>query len=188
MTTENLNHPALKDVATELEADDIPSNHINNHINGNMLERTEITASLETPFLPPKFVEEYERIVPGSGKEMFDMIVRQQDFNIELRRHHMALEERNMRRIEAIDEANIIEQNRASNVRERELTIKARGQIFALILACLLIGVSAYFAYLQQPWLASIPVTTIVGVITVMFLQRRFQEHHDNDNDDNQDK
>lgn len=185
MTTENLNHPALKDVATELEADDMPSSHINNHINGNMLERTEITASLETPFLPPKFVEEYERIVPGSGKEMFDMIVRQQDFNIELRRHHMALEERNMRRIEAIDEANIIEQNRASNVRERELTIKARGQIFALILACLLIGV---FAYLQQPWLASIPVTTIVGVITVMFLQRRFQEHHDNDNDDNQDK
>lgn len=44
---------------------------------------------VQTPFLPPQYLEEYEKTVPGSAKQMFDMIVTQQEFNMELKRHEI---------------------------------------------------------------------------------------------------
>lgn len=140
-----------------------------------IIERT-ITASLETPFLPPKFVEEYERIVPGAGHQMFDMVVKQQEFNIEIKRHEMQFNDKNLERVITLDSANIIEQQEASIIREKEVAIKSRGQIFSFILVCCLIILSGLFGYMDQPWLASLPVGIIIGVITVMFLQKKHDE------------
>lgn len=138
--------------------------------------RETITASIETPFLPPQFVQEYDRIVPGAGQQMFDMFVKQQDFNIELRKHEMQLNTMNMQRIVDVDNANIMEQKAVSSVRDREVSIKSRGQIFAFVLVCGLMTLSGFFAFIDQPWLASLPIGMIIGVITVMFLQKKHNE------------
>lgn len=138
--------------------------------------RETITASIETPFLPPQFVQEYDRIVPGAGQQMFDMFVKQQDFNIDLRKHEMKLNEMNMQRVVDVDNANIVEQKAAASIRDQEVSIKSRGQILAFILVCCLMALSGFFAYIDQPWLASLPIGIIVGVITVMFLQRKHEE------------
>lgn len=154
------------------DADYIP--HRPKDSNG-IIEGT-ITASIETPFLPPKFVEQYEKIVPGAGQQMFDMVVKQQEFNMEIKRHEMSLNEKSLQRVIAVDNANIIEQQEASIIRAREVAIKSRGQIFSFILVCFLIVLSGFFGYIDQPTLAGLPVAIIIGVITVMFLQRRHEE------------
>ena len=154
------------------DADYIPNQ---NNESGRVVERT-VTASIETPFLPPKFVEEYERIVPGAGQKMFDMVVKQQEFNMEIKRHDMQLNEKSLERVITVDAANINEQKEASIIRGKEVAIKSRGQIFAFILTCCLIALSGFFAYIDQPWLASLPIGIIIGVITVMFLQRKHEE------------
>lgn len=130
------------------------------------LERMEI----QTPFLPPQYLAEYERIVPGSAQQMFDMIVTQQEFNIELKRQEIEFNQKNLQRAIEIDSANIAEQQEASR-------IKSRGQIFSFVLSLCLIGLSAWFAYLGHIGLASVPILIIIGVITVLFLQKQHQDN-----------
>lgn len=127
------------------------------------------TMEIQTPFLPPQYLAEYERIVEGSAKQMFDMVVAQQNFNIELKRQEIEFNQKNLQRAIDVDHANIAEQKRDSK-------IKSRGQIFSFILSVLLIALSAWFAYLGHMWLASAPIAIIVGVITVLFLQKRHIE------------
>ncbi len=134
-----------------------------------------VSASIKTPHLPPHFLRQYDEIVPGSAKEIFDMVIRQQEFDLEIRRHDMEMNHRNMTRVEQLDAANIQEQKDAAGIRAGELTIKNRGQWFALFLSVSLIVLSGFFAYLGHIWLASIPLGIIIGVMTVMFLQTR---HH----------
>ncbi|UYZ94448.1 DUF2335 domain-containing protein [Moraxella bovis] len=124
---------------------------------------------IQTPFLPPQYLAEYERIVEGSAKQMFDMVVAQQNFNMELKRQEIEFNQKNLQRAIDVDNANIAEQKRDSN-------IKVRGQIFSFILSLFLIALSAWFAYLGYIWLASIPIGIIIGVITALFLQKRHIE------------
>ncbi len=129
-------------------------------------------ASLETPYLPPKFIEEYERIVPGSGQKMFDMVLKQQEINIDILEREMKINEENFQRIKALDQANIDEQQAIAEIRKQDVKIAMRGQIFAFILALLLMALSAFFAYLEHTKLALAPLTIIIGVMVVIFLRK----------------
>lgn len=124
---------------------------------------------VQTPFLPPQYLEEYEKTVPGSAKQMFDMIVTQQEFNIELKRHEIDFNQKNLQRVIDVDHANLAEQKRASQ-------IKSRGQVFSFILSLCLIGLAGWFAYLGHTFLAGTALTLITGVITVLFLQKQHKE------------
>lgn len=171
-----------KELVSEHEFDDdagyTPDGH---RVNGEIVEIT--SARLETPFLPPRFLEEYERVLPGSGKQMFDMVVKQQEFSIEIKRHEIEINNKNMENATNANNSNIIEQKEFAKSRAQELKIKARGQIFAFVLAVLLIILSGFFAYINQPWLASLPIGTIIGVITVMFLQKKHTLNKKDNND-----
>lgn len=132
------------------------------------------TMEIQTPFLPPQYLAEYERIVEGSAKQMFDMVVAQQNFNIELKRQEIEFNQKNLQRTIDVDNANIAEQKRDSD-------IKARGQIFSFLLSLCLIGLSAWFAYLGHTMLAGGAIALIIGVITVLFLQKRHIEPPNNE-------
>lgn len=133
-------------------------------------------SSIESPFLPPRFLQEYEKIVPGSAKQIFEMSVKQHDFNIELKREEIRLNSENLERVKLIDAANIAEQKSAMQAREKEIAIKSRGQIFTFSIGLVLIGVSVYFAIIQQYLLASVPLGIVIGAMAVLFLQRHVSD------------
>lgn len=130
------------------------------------IEHLEARMEIQTPFLPPQYLEQYESIVPGAAKQMIEMVVAQQEFNMDLKRQEIEFNKQNLQRIIDVDAANIVEQERASK-------IKTRGQIFSFILSLCLIGLSAWFAYLGHTILAGSAIALIIGVTTILFLQKQ---------------
>lgn len=121
MTQDNqheADNPVVIAQEDSIKADYIPTN--NQPSTGIMVTST----SMETPFLPPQFLNEYEKIVPGSAKEIFDMIVKQQEFNMNIKNQEMDLNRQNLERIKVIDNANIKEQEASALVREKGNTDK----------------------------------------------------------------
>lgn len=128
--------------------------------------------SIKTPYLPPEFLESYEKTLPGSAREIFDLIHEQQKFEMELKRKEIEFVERNLIRSETIDAANIREQDSLNNARSREIDIKARGQFFAFVTTIILLLAAFGFAYLGHVVLAASCIGIIVAMAIVMFLQK----------------
>lgn len=174
MTQDNqheADNPVVIAQEDSIKADYIPTN--NQPSTGIMVTST----SMETPFLPPQFLDEYEKTVPGSAKQIFDMIVKQQEFNMNIKNQEMDLNRQNLERIKVIDNANIKEQEASALVREKEIQIKSRGQIFALIMGLVLLAVACYFAWLGHLKLAGLTIGIIVAVMTILFLQQRHNQN-----------
>ncbi|MEQ1066293.1 hypothetical protein ABLB96_14640 [Acinetobacter sp. XH1741] len=103
---------------------------------------------VETSFLPPEYLESYERIQPGLGKELIGVIIEHQKFQMEVKRTEMALNERSFDESVKVNEANIREQEATRAARNREIDIKSRGQIFAFIISILILSAVVLFALL----------------------------------------
>ena len=41
--------------------------------------------SIKTPYLPPEFLEAYDRVLPGAAREIFDLIHEEQKFQMEIK-------------------------------------------------------------------------------------------------------
>lgn len=130
--------------------------------------------SIKTPYLPPEFLEAYDKVLPGAAREIFDLIHEEQKFQMEIKRKEMEFTERNLVRGETIDAANIREQDALNNARNREIDIKARGQLFAFIITVILLLAAFGFAYLGYVILAGSCIGIIVAMAIVMFLQKPF--------------
>lgn len=128
--------------------------------------------SIKTPYLPPEFLESYEKVLPGAAREIFDLIHEEQKFQMELKRKEIDFTERNLVRGETIDAANIREQDALNAARSREIDIKARGQLFAFLITVILLLASFGFAYLGFQILAGSCIAIIVAMAVVMFLQK----------------
>jgi len=144
--------------------------------------------AIKTPYLPPEFLESYEKVLPGASREIFDLIHEEQKFQMELKRKEIEFTERNLTRGEIIDAANIREQDSLNNARSREIDIKSRGQWFAFASMILLLAASFGFAWLDKPIQSNTCLGLIVAMATVMFLQRvighdKVQEEKSTDNE-----
>lgn len=127
---------------------------------------------VETPFLPPEYLERYEQIQPGLGKELIGVIIEHQKFQMEVKRTEMALNEKSFAESIKVNEANIKEQEATRAARNREIDIKARGQIFAFIISILILSAVVFFALLGHLVLAGACVAIMVGMASVLFLQK----------------
>lgn len=127
---------------------------------------------VETPFLPPEYLEKYEKIQPGLGKELIGVIIDHQKFQMEIKRNEMALNERSFAESVKVNEANMREQEATRSARNREIDIKARGQIFAFIISILILSAVVLFALLGHLILAGTCVAIMVGMASVLFLQK----------------
>lgn len=130
--------------------------------------------SIKTPYLPPEFLEAYDKVLPGASREIFDLIHEEQKFQMEIKRKEMEFTERNLVRGETIDAANIREQDSLNSARNREIDIKARGQLFAFTITVILLLAAFGFAYLGHIILAGSCIGIIVAMAVVMFLQKPF--------------
>ena len=128
--------------------------------------------SIKTPYLPPEFLEAYDKVLPGAAREIFDLIHEEQKFQMEIKRKEMEFTERNLVRGETIDAANIREQDSLNSARNREIDIKSRGQWFAFGSMILLLIASFGFAWLDKPIQSNTCLGLIVAMAAVMFLQR----------------
>ncbi|MEN8381350.1 hypothetical protein [Acinetobacter radioresistens] len=135
------------------------------------VQRRSIKASMETPFIPPGFLKSYDEIVPGSAKQLLDIVAEQQRHEIALQQKEMELNERNLIRIENLDKANIEEQKAVAAIRTDEVSIKRRGQIFAVIFGLILLGAALYFASIDKDGLAYFALALIATMATILFLQ-----------------
>lgn len=132
--------------------------------------------TIQSPFLPPEYLEKYEKIIPGMGKELMQVIINHQNLQMEMKRAEFELNKKSFEESIKVNDANIREQDSLNVARSREIDIKSRGQIFALVVTVLLLGAAFGFAILGFSLLAASCIAIIVAMAGVMFLQRT---HHD---------
>ncbi|MEC7118667.1 MAG: DUF2335 domain-containing protein [Pseudomonadota bacterium] len=128
-------------------------------------------ASFESPYPPPDFLRKYQEFDPEAASKIFAMILKQQDFEIEIRRRDMDLNDRNFDRVERIDAANIKEQADVAALRRDEIEIKKRGQWFAVGFGVLLILAAIYFARIDHAALAGASLLLVATMAAILFLQ-----------------
>lgn len=128
--------------------------------------------TIQSPFLPPEHLERYEKIIPGMGKELMEVIIKHQNFQMEMKRAEFELNKKSFEESVKVNDANIREQDSLNIARSREIDIKARGQIFALFITILLVASAFGFAWLNHPVLAGSCIAIIVAMAAVMFLQK----------------
>lgn len=128
--------------------------------------------TIQSPFLPPEHLERYEKIIPGMGKELMEVIIKHQNFQMEMKRAEFELNKKSFEESVKVNDANIREQDSLNVARSREIDIKARGQIFALFITILLVVSAFGFAWLNHPVLAGSCIAIIVAMAAVMFLQK----------------
>lgn len=132
--------------------------------------------SIESPFIPPEYLEQYEKIYPGMGERLMEVIIEHQKFQMEVKRSEIELTNRSFAESVKVNDANIREQDSLNLARSREIDIKARGQVFALIITVLLIASAFGFALLELPILAGSCIAIIVAMAVVMFLQKTYHD------------
>ncbi|PVZ89976.1 hypothetical protein C9426_00930 [Serratia sp. S1B] len=131
---------------------------------------------IESPFLPPEYLQEYERIEKGLGTQLIGVIIEHQKFQMEVKRAEIELLNKNFEESARINAANIREQDSLITARNRELDIKSRGQIFAFLITIILLATAIYFAKNGYLWQSSGCIAIIVAMAVVMFLQRTHNE------------
>ncbi|WP_168396637.1 DUF2335 domain-containing protein [Acinetobacter indicus] len=141
--------------------------------------------TIQSPFLPPDHLEKYEKIIPGMGKELMQVIIEHQKFQMEMKRAEFELNTKSFEESVKVNDANIREQDALNTARTKEIEIKARGQVFALIITVLLLGSAFGFALLDFPILAGSCIAIIVAMSIVMFLQKT---HHDKAGEQSEDQ
>ena len=135
--------------------------------------------TVQSPFLPPDHLEKYEKIIPGMGKELMQVIIENQKFQMEMKRNEFGLNEKSFYESVKVNDANIREQDALNKARSREIDIKSRGQIFALVITIMLLASAFGFAILDLPYLSASCITIIVAMAVVMFLQKTQHEKAD---------
>ena len=101
------------------------------------------------PLPPPEILESYDRIVPGSAKEMHDLV-------IERARQIMTIEQTNAQAI--------VEDGEAERAQFR------RGQWLTFVLALLLIACGTVSILMGHDWAGATIVTTTLGSLVLAFL------------------
>lgn len=102
-------------------------------------------ASFRGPLPPPAMLGEYEKVNPGTAKELLGMAKKEQDHRIEW-------------------------DNTALIATVRETT---RGQWFGLFIATCCIGVSAFLSYNEHLLVPSILVGTSAAALVWQFIQKK---------------
>lgn len=141
--------------------------------------------TIQSPFLPPEHLEKYEKIIPGMGKELMQVIIKHQNFQMEMKRAEFELNEKSFYESVKVNDANIREQDSLNSARSREIDIKERGQYFAVFITFLLLVAALIFAHWGHTILAGSCIGIIVTMSVVMFLQKT---HHDKAEDQNNSK
>jgi uncharacterized membrane protein len=144
--------------------------------------------TINSPYLPPEYLEKYNQVLPGSVEQIFALVQKQQEINMEVQRHEIDMARRNMGRQENIDSGNIAAQSVATQLALGEQRIKARGQNWAISFGVLLIATSILFAYWKMIWLAAVPLGLIVAVMAILFLQKLTAAHQPKSNDEDIEK
>ncbi|HHP0285650.1 DUF2335 domain-containing protein [Acinetobacter baumannii] len=127
---------------------------------------------IESPFLPPEYIAEYEKIEPGLGKKLIDVVVEHQKFQMEIKRAEIELTNKSFAESVKVNDANIREQDSLNDARNKEIAIKSRGQIFALIISLVFMYTAYKFAELGHTVLASACISIILGMAAILFLQK----------------
>ena len=141
--------------------------------------------TIQSPFLPPDHLEKYEKILPGMGKELMQVIIKHQNFQMEMKRAEFELNEKSFHESVKVNDANIREQDSLNAARSREIDIKERGQYFALIITVVLLLSALVLARWGHTVLAGSCIGIIVTMSIVMFLQKT---HHEKVGDENSKK
>lgn len=129
-------------------------------------------SSIQTPYLPPEFLERYESLLPGTAQKIFEMAQTQQQFAMEIKRHDMKIDSENFARVVRIDDANLLEMNEAAIARTAELKIKARGQLFALVVFLVSMLTAIVFGCLKMQAAAICSLGITLGAMAILFLQK----------------
>ncbi|MCL6243825.1 DUF2335 domain-containing protein [Acinetobacter sp. ANC 7200] len=132
--------------------------------------------TIQSPFLPPEHLEKYEKIIPGMGKELMQVIIKHQNFQMEMKRAEFELNEKGFHESVKVNDANIREQDSLNLARSREIDIKERGQYFALIITVVLLVSALILAKWGHTVLAGSCIGIIVTMSIVMFLQKTHHE------------
>lgn len=127
---------------------------------------------VESPFIPPDYLEAYERILPGVGEKLMDAIIQNQLFQMEVKRSEIDLTDKKITEAVKVNDANIREQDALNLARSREIDIKSRGQIFAFIISILILCAAILFAILGHIIIAGACVGIMVAMASVLFLQK----------------
>ena len=144
--------------------------------------------TIQSPFIPPEHLQDYERILPGMGKELMQVIIKHQNFQMEIKKAELDLNEKSFNESVKINDANIREQDALNIARSREIDIKARGQVFALVITIMLLLSAFGFALLDLPILAGSCIAIIVAMSAVIFLQKTHHNKADGEASKTQDQ
>lgn len=123
--------------------------------------------SIQSPYLPPEYIEAYNRASPGLGDKIIESMFNQHT-------HAMQMNERQMTRLEKADDFEREEFRHHRIERDKEITIKKRGQIFAFILCLALFGIAMYSAIIGAFGVAYAAFGALSVVIGGFFLQNTF--------------
>ena len=116
------------------------------------------------------------------------VIIKHQNFQMEIKKAELDLNEKSFNESVKINDANIREQDALNIAWSREIDIKARGQVFALVITIMLLLSAFGFALLDLPILAGSCIAIIVAMSAVIFLQKTHHNKADGEASKTQDQ
>jgi uncharacterized membrane protein len=140
---------------------------VQQHENGSRA-LTHESVEISSPYPPPAFLEEYERVLVGSAERLLKMAEAEQRLEHELARAQL-------QEVQQVNASNI-------NTQRSQQTLFERGQIFALLSMVGILAFSAYALTLGFPWVAGTAVTTsMLGMAVIYVLRQRPSEQPSKD-------
>lgn len=135
---------------------------VQQHENGSRA-LTHESVEISSPYPPPAFLEEYERVLAGSAERLLQMAEAEQRLEHELARAQL-------QEVQQVNASNI-------NTQRSQQTLFQRGQFFALLSMVGILAFSAYALTLGYPWVAGTAVTTsMLGMAVIYVLRQRPSE------------
>jgi uncharacterized membrane protein len=135
---------------------------VQQHQNGSRA-LTHESVEISSPYPPPAFLEEYERILAGSAERLLQMAEAEQRLEHELARAQL-------QQVQQVNASNI-------NTQRSQQMLFQRGQFFALLSMVGILAFSAYALTLGFAWVAGTAVTTsMLGMAVIYVLRQRPSE------------
>ncbi len=127
---------------------------------------------LQDYLIPSSELREFENLAAGSSKEFVELVISSHRYSLEDAQQKNIINREALNRLLLIDQSSFKDAETNRLIRLQEVKIRARGQIFSLLIVGMLIIGAVYLAYLDHPWVASAALGLILQVISSMFLQK----------------
>lgn len=159
-------------IDTSEEASSSNNNFTNKLFLSNPISQPTRSIELQDYLIPSNELSEFEKLAPDSSRKFIELVISSHKYSLEDAQQKNTLNREALNRLMLIDQSSFKDAETNRLIRLQEVKIRARGQIFSLLIVGMLIIGAVYLAYLNHPWVASVALGLILQVISSMFLQK----------------